>query len=791
MTLTDSATTSTPSVGKPSKDSRVPAKPHVHVLLDRCAGCQECIIRCPAGALHLDPVTWTAFADDDACVGCRQCVRTCPFSAILVEGPMLVAPRSTLGTEHPAALLHNSTETRHGITSWSEALAEASRCLDCPDPTCVRGCPAHNDIPGFIRALQAGDLDESHRVLRRTSFLPDVCSRVCDQALQCEGACTWSLAGGSAVAIGALERFITDNAPVPPLGGSAPVPPLGGSAPVPPLGGSAPVGQDGGSAPSGAAGDVALDVAVVGSGPAGIAAASELRQAGANVTVYERDSEPGGLLRWGIPDFTLPDAVARRPWETLLESGVRLELGSEVNPKDLDGILERYDAVVLAAGAGTPLRLPVPGGDLDRVWDATRFLTRAHAALQAGSGLEELQPFSGEGQDGSAKGSADASAEGDPATVLVLGAGNTAMDVARSARRLGARAVCVDWMDRRFAPVRPDELDEAAAEGVEVRFCTTLERLEGVGGRVRFAHLARTRQESSSKLPEVLHDSTTVERIDLVVMAMGYRIAPEVAEAAPGVPVRKVVDPIPDRRWQASGLLANPAPPFARSKPVGALALGREHAWLMSGLARRERVWVAGDALTGPSTVVEAMAQGKRAAQAIIQHAPRRPGREGAPGGRVLVAVESRSGTTAARAGELAAILHDRGAQVRVVPMRKVGTADIAWADSLVVASWVEGFVVAKVGPARPARAWLAGLPPLAGMPTSLLCTYAVSPGTTLAQMRRAIESHGGKVIAEAAISRRAPGGGAGGAGSELARVAEAMLPSSSPGVPARIAASR
>ncbi|MHB1891400.1 MAG: 4Fe-4S dicluster domain-containing protein, partial [Acidimicrobiales bacterium] len=113
MTLTDSATTSTPSVGKPSKDSRVPAKPHVHVLLDRCAGCQECIIRCPAGALHLDPVTWTAFADDDACVGCRQCVRTCPFSAILVEGPMLVAPRSTLGTEHPAALLHNSTETRH------------------------------------------------------------------------------------------------------------------------------------------------------------------------------------------------------------------------------------------------------------------------------------------------------------------------------------------------------------------------------------------------------------------------------------------------------------------------------------------------------------------------------------------------------------------------------------------------------------------------------------------------------------------------------------------------------
>jgi glutamate synthase (NADPH/NADH) small chain len=408
-------------------DSAGVDRPHVTVLLDRCAGCQECIIRCPTGALSLDPFTWTAVANDAACVGCRQCVRTCPFSAIVVEGPLVVDERIAFSARHPADLRHDHSETRQGISSWEAALSEASRCLDCPDPTCVRGCPAHNDIPGFIRAMRAGDLDEAHRILRRTSFMPDVCSRVCDWAIQCEGACTWSLAGGEPVAIGALERFVADNAPVPPL--------------VPdPL---AP-GKD-------------LDVAVVGSGPAGIGAASELVQAGARVTVYEREAEPGGLLRWGIPDFTLPDGVARRPWDTLVEAGVRLELRHEVSAAELDDLLARHDALILAAGASTPLWLPVPGSDLDRVWDATRFLTEARAALAEGRDLAELRP----------------GGDGEPPLVLVLGAGNTAMDVARSARRFGARAICVDWMDRRYAPVRPDELNEAVEEGVEVRFCAS------------------------------------------------------------------------------------------------------------------------------------------------------------------------------------------------------------------------------------------------------------------------------------------------------------------------------
>ncbi len=699
--------------------------PTVQVLLDRCAGCQECIVRCPTGALGVDPVTWTAVADDPLCVGCRQCERTCPFAAIFVHGDRLVGPRVTLRTEHPADLVHDRSETRRPVEGWAEALMEANRCLDCPDPTCVRGCPAHNDIPGFIREIRAGDLDGAHRVLRRTSFLPDICSRVCDQALQCEGSCSWSLAGAAPVAIGALERFVTDNAPVPPLRVVA-------------AGTPEATGHE-------------LEVAVVGSGPAGIAAAAELAGAGAEVTVFERDAEPGGLLRWGIPDFTLPEAPTRRAWEQLRDAGVRLVTGQEVTASGLDELGGRYDAVVVATGASVPVRLPFEGADLEGVWDATRFLQGAHRAIAERSPMPELAPRNGEaGSGGPREGRATR-----PARVLVLGAGNTAMDVARSARRLGAEALCVDWMDRRFAPVRPDELEEAHAEGVEVRFSTTLRRLEGEAGRAARAVLAATRQRSAGERPQVTDASPTVEQVDLVVMAMGYRIDPQVAEAGAGLPVAKTVPALPDRRFLGSGILANPAPEHARRQPVGRLALGRDHGLTAAGLARRERTWFAGDCLVGPATVVEAMAQGKLAAQAICHHRPRRPGRASRGVHHVLVATESRGGTTRGLGDEVEAGLRRAGMVVRHLPLTRVGPDEITWADALVLGSWVEGAVVARVGPAQATRRWLAQAPPLPGVPVALFCSYAVSPRGALAGMRRSIEARGAAVVAEAAFGRR------------------------------------
>ncbi len=584
MTMTGSVASDTREIAPAQSDC------HVTVLTDRCAGCQECLVRCPTGAIALDQAGWVVTVTDAACVGCRQCERTCPFSAIVVAGPALAGARAGTITRHPANLAGDTAETRQGLSDWDEALAEAARCLQCPDPTCVRGCPAHNDIPGFIAAIAARDLAGAHDVLARTSMLPDVCSRVCDQSVQCEGACSWALAGAAPVAIGALERFVCDQAPVPSPGR------------VP---GEAGLAGEG------------LSVAVVGAGPAGAAAAWELVRAGAFVTIYDRDERPGGLMSWGIPDFTLPDAIAARPFAQLANAGAELRAGSAVHVADLPGLLAEYDAVLLAVGAAEPLRLPVPGAELGGVTDATSFLQRAKAVLEGGDRAEVFPEL--------------ASTDRRSPAVLVIGGGNTAMDVARSARRMGMTATCVEWLDPRFAAVRADELAEARAEGVDVRFLTTLIRLQGEGGRVRRAVLAPTGQDRPDRRPVVYDGRPMTVPADLVVMAMGYRVAKEFADTLPGTPVRRMAEGVPDRRWQASGLLAVPVRRRGHGTSAGApqpsageLALGREAGLIAAGLPVAERLYLSGDVLTGPATVVEAMAQGKRAAQAILASHPSR-----------------------------------------------------------------------------------------------------------------------------------------------------------------------
>ncbi|NNN00971.1 MAG: FAD-dependent oxidoreductase, partial [Acidimicrobiaceae bacterium] len=580
---------------------------HVTVLVDRCAGCQECVVRCPAGALTMEPVTWTALASDDLCVGCRQCERTCPFSAIVVDGPLAVGDRFDPPLRQPVELRGNVEETRRGYDTWEEVIAEANRCLNCPDPTCMRGCPAHNDIPQFIAAVRGRDLALAHEILSRTTVMPDICSRVCNQSAQCEGACTWSLAGGVPVAVGRIERFIADHAPIPsPVVATAP------------------------SAGS-------LSVAVIGSGPAGIGAAWDLIEAGASVSVYEKDGTPGGLPIWGMPDFTLPDEVATRPWRQLCDAGVDLHCNSAIDASAMDELLATHDAVIVAHGAGAPIRLPVPGAELDGVVDATYFLKGAKSALEVGGderafltelGLKEIRGV----------------------RVLVLGAGNTAMDVARMARRLGLEATCVDWLNERFALARPDELAEARHEGVEVLFQRTLTSISGAQGRVQRAVLAHTVQPERSKLPTVLKNASDEIDVDLVVMAMGYRLDTSFKDTLPTLPIKKRASGMAEGEWKASGILANPASAYNHFSPVGSLALDREVGLWAASLPLRDRTWVAGDALTGPSTVVEAMAQGRRAARAVLDALPTRPDRpvvlSERHGQRVLVCYASEGGTT-------------------------------------------------------------------------------------------------------------------------------------------------
>lgn len=738
------------TAGTPATTARpsVMPRPHVRVLTDRCAGCQECVVRCPAGALSMDTRLWVATADDDACIGCRQCVRTCPFSAIDVDGPVLVAARAPVSTNPPRDLVGDLAETRPGFADYAEARAEASRCLACPDPTCVRGCPAHNDIPAFVAAVRDGDLTLAHEVLRRTTVLPDICSRVCNQAAQCEGACTWSLAGGEPVSIGRLERFVADQIAVAP-----PVVPAAAGAP----------GEG-------------LSVAVVGSGPAGAGAAWALVEGGASVTVYEKDSQPGGLYNWGIPDFTLPPEVADRPWRQLVAAGVDLRCGSEVTPGQLDELLLAHDAVVLAHGAGEPLRLRAPGADLGGVVDATTFLKGAKEATGPGGDVAAFTASLGlHPRDGKASGYPRERRRAPQ--VLVLGAGNTAMDVARTSRRLGLGAVCVDWVDERYALARPDEVEEARQEGVDVRFLRTVSALEGDHGRVQRALLARTEQSHAGRRPRVLKGTPEVLEVDLVVMAMGYRLEARFSELLPGTPVAKVAAGVPDRRWLASGVLATTASAAANHYPVGRLSLGREVTLDASMFPFRPRVWVAGDALTGPSTVVEAMAQGRRAAAAVLDARPARrtsngarsssPGQGGTRNGvprrqwRALVCYESAGGRTAAVAHEVAKALEGPGAQVHVLPLSRVTAVQLAEADLVVVGAWTEGLFVARAHPARKAMAWLDGLPRLAGKQTAVFCTYGVSPKGVLAEMRKALEAKGADVVCEAAFAGRQVRGGA------------------------------
>lgn len=586
------------------------------------------------------------------------------------------------------------------------AQAEASRCLSCPDPTCVRGCPVHNDIPHFIAAIRDRDLDAAHSVIRKTSFLPDICSRVCDQAVQCEGACTWSLAGGTPVSIGALERFITENAAVPPV---------------------EQVSTRGRG----------LDIAIVGSGPAGISAAWELAQAGATVTVFEKDAKPGGLLRWGIPEFTLPDVIATRPWNALVEAGVTLNCNAPITKDNVDALLNDHDAVLFAHGAGSPLRLPVPGGDLEGVWDATRFLNDAFDAVTGKHQLPYL-----EGRE-----------SGKQPTVLVVGAGNTAMDVARLARRLGARAICVDWMDRRFAPVRPDELDEAAEEGVEIRFSTTLDHLEGKEGQVSLAHFNTTRQDRASALPKVVVRNAVTEQVDLVVMAMGYRMDSSISPLLPAKPLPKSVKGIPDRCWEGSGIIAAGKPSYARDQQIGMVALGRESVRVQAALGVAERVWVAGDALIGPATVVEAMAQGREAARAILDLRPTRNGWQLRSSSHVLVAYESEGGYTEHIAREISDQVRSKVESVICLPLHEVGVAELTSADLVFLGTWVEGLAVTNVRAAAPMRKWLDALPAQLGEKRfALFCTYGFSPRGSLAAMQDTLQSHHAMVLGSASF---------------------------------------
>jgi len=702
--------------------SRHGQTPVITIVSDRCAGCQECVIRCPADALSMDEKRWIAVGNSNLCVGCRQCVRTCPFSAIYIEGDLQVLPRSVLEDKEPEQLLYNKDELRQGFADFEEARKEASRCLLCPDPTCVRGCPTHNDIPGFIGAVRENDLAKAAAILEKTSCMPDICSRVCNQAAQCEGACSWSLAQGVPVAIGKLERYISDH-----------------------------VNLQGPKVPESTSD---LKAAVIGSGPAAIAASWELVQKGVKVDVFEKDSQPGGLIIWGIPDFTLPLEIADRPWRQLQEAGVNVFCDRKIEPSMIEGMLDDYDHIILAYGASTPIRTSARGNDYPGVTDATLFLQSAHQNLADGGDKVSFLKSLGLGMTEENNGDLQ---EENPADndyhILVLGAGNTAMDVARSARRFGLKATCIDWVDEKFAIARPDEVAEARNEGVEILFSTTLEEISAENDRVSAVVLAETKQEKRDVPPKVLSDKLRTMKVDLVVMAMGYRIDQRFASSFSPMPRERNISAADSTRWVASGLLAAKASPFAYKIDVGQQSLKREDGLLQAQLPYSDKLWVIGDALIGPATVVEAMAHGKGCAQSILKsYAAINVSPDSHQDLKVLICYDSMGGTTKKIADDIAEKFSSSTKSIVVKSIKDTSKADVVYADLVLCGTWVEGLIFTKVGPSKAMLAWLKQLPNMPGKKAALFCTYGVNPKTTLKQMESILSAKNMDVIGNMSI---------------------------------------
>ena len=425
-----------------------------------------------------------------------------------------------------------------------DALIEAERCLVCPDQPCVAGCPVNVNIPSFIQKICARDFQGAHAVITATNLLPAVCGRVCPQESQCEGVCT---VGESLepVAIGRLERWIGDAA-ITHGWTSVPEVELSG-----------------------------FRIGIIGSGPAGMACAADLAKAGCDVVVYEALHQPGGVLRYGIPDFRLPNDVVDAEIRHLEALGVRFECNTLVGRLfTIDQMLDEmgFDAVFIGTGAGYPAMLGIPGDSLNGVLSANELLTRCN--LMRARDFPDFDtplPFG--------------------RRVTVVGAGNTAMDAARVCLRLGAESVsCVYRRSRAECPARSEELHHAEQEGVQFHWLTNPVEIQDDGARgVRGMRCVRMElgepDESGRRRPLPVPGSEHDIETDLVVFAIGTNANPIIGQTSPlRLTRRGYIDADDDLRTSMAGVFAG------------------------------------GDIVTGAATVIEAMGAGRKAARTIKQY---------------------------------------------------------------------------------------------------------------------------------------------------------------------------
>ena len=428
-------------------------------------------------------------------------------------------------------------EVNTGLTK-EMALTEAKRCLDCPKPTCVEGCPVNIDIPSFIKNIERGQFLAAAKVLKNTSALPAVCGRVCPQEKQCESKCIHLKSGGQAVAIGYLERFAADFERE------------SGNISLPEI------------APANG-----IKIAVVGSGPSGLSFAGDMVKKGYDVYVFEALHEIGGVLKYGIPEFRLPNAIVDVEIENLAKMGVHFQtdviVGKTITVEELEK--QGFKGIFVGSGAGLPNFMNIPGENAINIMSSNEYLTRVNLMDAANPTTDT--PIN-------------------PATnVLVVGGGNTAMDSCRTAKRLGANVTLVYRRSEAEMPARLEEVKHAKEEGIN--FLTLHNPIEYIAD-----------------------EKGAVKQAVLQVMTLGE---PDASGRRSPVPVEgKTVTLDVDQVIVAVGVSPNPLVP----KSIQGLELGRKNTIAVNDQMRSSRptVFAGGDIVRGGATVILAMGDGRRAA---------------------------------------------------------------------------------------------------------------------------------------------------------------------------------
>lgn len=439
---------------------------------------------------------------------------------------------------------HNSEEVNLGLTE-EQALAESKRCLDCLNPGCITGCPVGIDIPAFIKNIERGHFADAAKVLKMTSSLPAVCGRVCPQEKQCESKCIHLKMGKPAVAIGYLERFAADYER---KSGEASVPEIAASK--------------------------GKKIAVVGSGPAGLSFSGDMAKLGYDVTVFEALHEIGGVLKYGIPEFRLPNSIVDGEIANLEKMGVKFVkdciIGKTLSFDDLKA--DGFEGVFVASGAGLPNFMGIKGENLIGVMSSNEYLTRVNLL---GAARDDFDTPVLRGK-----------------RVAVIGGGNTAMDSVRTARRLGAEtAMIVYRRSEEEMPARLEEVHHAKQEGVI--FKTLHNPIEYYGdekGRVKQMLLQKMElgepDASGRRRPVPVEGATELVDVDLVIVSVGVSPNPLIPKSVNGLEVSK----------------------------KGTIVVNEE---MQSSIPT---VFAGGDIVRGGATVILAMGDGRKAAAAMDEY---------------------------------------------------------------------------------------------------------------------------------------------------------------------------